>query len=55
MCMAIDPALLPEAKRRIDAFTTELMRFLEAGSRKSVYQLHVNLFPLQVPMKTKES
>lgn len=47
MTMAIDPALLPEAKRRILAFNRELCAFLESGKRKEVYELAVGLFPVQ--------
>ncbi len=46
MTMAIDPALLPEAKRRMEKFTQELCDFLESGKRKQVYEMAVNLFPM---------
>ena len=46
MTMAIDPSLLPEAKRRIGAFRRELCEFLESGSRKRVYEMSIQLFPL---------
>ncbi|MBI1859782.1 MAG: TIGR02147 family protein [Deltaproteobacteria bacterium] len=47
MTMAIDPTLLPKAKERIDQFQNDLCQFLEKGKRKRVYELTVNLFPLQ--------
>lgn len=47
MTMAIDPALLPEAKKRIQKFQNELLTFLESGSKERVYELSVQLFPLQ--------
>lgn len=46
MTMAIDPRLLPEAKKRIAAFRRELCQFLESGKRKQVYELSIQLFPL---------
>jgi uncharacterized protein (TIGR02147 family) len=45
--MAIDPAKIPEAKRRILAFQKELMEFLEDGPRKEVYQLETVLFRMK--------
>jgi uncharacterized protein (TIGR02147 family) len=47
MTFAIDPALLPEAKRKIEKFTQELTRFLESKSRRRVYQMAIALYPLQ--------
>lgn len=44
--MAVDPALLPEAKERIQTFMSDLCNFLESGHRKEVYELTINLFPL---------
>jgi uncharacterized protein (TIGR02147 family) len=44
--MAADPAKLPEAKRRIDAFMDELCAFLESGDRKQVLEMQISLFPL---------
>lgn len=44
--MAIDPALLPSAKKRIIAFRNKLCDFLESGSAKEVYTLALQLFPL---------
>ena len=46
MTMAIDPELLPEAKKRIAAFRRELCEFLESGKRTRVYELSLQLFPL---------
>ncbi|MBI1859777.1 MAG: TIGR02147 family protein [Deltaproteobacteria bacterium] len=47
MTMAIDPDLIPAAKKRIEKFQSDLCQFLEKGKRKRVYELTVNLFPLQ--------
>jgi uncharacterized protein (TIGR02147 family) len=47
MTMAIDPDLLPEAKKMMLAFSRKLTRMLEAKSRKRVYELSLSLFPLQ--------
>ncbi len=44
--MAIDPALLPEAKKRIRAFRRELCEFLESGNKKRVYKLCTQIIPL---------
>lgn len=44
--MAIDPARLPEAQKRIREFRDELCQYLEAGSKKEIYQLCLQLFPL---------
>lgn len=44
--MAIDPTRIPLAKRRIQRFRKELMRFLSQGERTSLYQLNVQLFEL---------
>ena len=43
---AIDPAKIPEAKRRILEFQRDLMRFLEDGDRKEVYQFELQFFQL---------
>jgi uncharacterized protein (TIGR02147 family) len=45
--MAIDPDSLPLAKRLIVDFCRALCETLEKGRRKKVYQLSVNLFPLE--------
>lgn len=47
MCMAIDPAKIPEAKKRIQKFKNELCDFLESGERKQVYEISISLFPTQ--------
>ena len=44
--MAIDPAKLPEAKRRIREFRNELCAFLESGDKTEVYKLSVQMIPL---------
>jgi uncharacterized protein (TIGR02147 family) len=44
--MAIDKKRLPEAKQRIKDFRLSMSEFLEAGERKEVYHLGVQLFPL---------
>lgn len=44
--MAIDPTLLPEAKKRITAFRRELCDFLTTGNRRQIYELSIQLFPL---------
>jgi uncharacterized protein (TIGR02147 family) len=47
LTMAIDPDRLPKAKLMIEKFNRELCAYLEGGKRKRVYQLSVNLFPMQ--------
>lgn len=47
MTVAIDPSRIPEAKKRIQAFTEDLVRFLEGGEKTRVYEIGVALFPLQ--------
>jgi hypothetical protein len=62
MTLAIDAEKLPEAKIRIQKFMSELTQFLETGSQTRVYEMVVNLFPLQqnseqqypVPKKNKQ-
>ncbi len=44
--MAIDPAKLPEAKKRITKFRRELCQFLESEQKKQVYRMNFQLFPL---------
>lgn len=46
MTMAIDPKQLPEAKKLIKNFRRKLCAYLEAGSKKEVYRICVQLFPL---------
>ncbi len=45
--MALDPARLPMAKRKIEEFRVALSNFLEGGEKKEVYLLSLQLFPLQ--------
>ncbi|MBS1962355.1 MAG: TIGR02147 family protein [Bdellovibrionales bacterium] len=49
MTVAIDPALIPEAKKRIANFLQELSTFLESNGAKEVYELHLGLFSLHSP------
>ncbi len=46
LTMAIDPAKIPLAKKMIEAFTLELANALQT-KKKKVYELQINLFPLQ--------
>jgi uncharacterized protein (TIGR02147 family) len=46
MTMAVDPARLEEAGRRIRKFNRSLCKFLEGGEKKEVYRLCVQAFPL---------
>jgi uncharacterized protein (TIGR02147 family) len=46
MTMAIDPALLPEAKILIQDFRRKLTQFLESQTKQEVYKLNIQLFPL---------
>ena len=43
---AIDPSLLPEAKKMTRRFIKKLMQHFESGERKEVYCFSVNLFRL---------
>lgn len=47
MTMAIDPSLLPVARAAIEEFMAKMCALLETGAQKQVYQLGINLFPLQ--------
>jgi uncharacterized protein (TIGR02147 family) len=47
LTVCIDPAMIPEAKERIQKFMWELGQLLVTGQPKRVYELSVNLFPLQ--------
>lgn len=42
----IDPAKLPEAKKRLDKFQRSLWQFLSEGEKLELYQFNVQLFPL---------
>lgn len=44
--MAVNPARLDEAKRRVDAFQQELTDFLTEGRCTELYQINVQFFPL---------
>jgi len=46
MTMAIDPAKIPEAKKKIQEFRRELCRFLEGGAQTQVFELNISLFGL---------
>jgi len=48
MTFAIDPKLLPEAKKRINDFMNEMTLFLENGKQEKIYEFIINLFPLVV-------
>lgn len=45
--MAIDPARIPLAKKKLAEFRELLSDFLEGGERKDVYLLSLQLFPLK--------
>ncbi len=51
--LAIDPALLPEARDLIRAFRWQLMELLESGRKCSVYQLSIQLFRLDRATRPK--
>jgi uncharacterized protein (TIGR02147 family) len=51
MTFAIDESKMNEAKNRIEKFIGELTDFLETGERTRVYELSVNLFPIQLENK----
>lgn len=44
--MAIDPEKLPQAREKIARFLESMNDFLETGHRREVYQIAVQLFPL---------
>ncbi len=45
--LPIEMSKIPEAKKMIQEFMWDLTQFLSSGKRESVYELTVNLFPLQ--------
>ncbi len=45
MTMAVDPELLPEAKRMVREFLNKLSTFLESGERREVFEVCIQLFP----------
>lgn len=47
LTMAIDPQLLPEARKKIDDFNDALCEFLTKGKRKEIYTMEIGLFSLQ--------
>lgn len=47
MTLAIDEKKLPEAKKRIQSFMNDMTEFLETGTQTRVYEMIVNLIPLQ--------
>lgn len=51
--MAIDPALLPEAKKMIAEFRRKLCAFLEQGERTEIYTFSPALFKITRPVKGK--
>lgn len=53
MTMAIDPTLLPEAKKMILQFRRKLCKFLESGSKTEVYVFSPALFRLTNKMGRK--
>ncbi len=52
-CMSIDPAKLPEARRKIDAFRRSMLKFLTDGESSEVYQLNVQLFGVSTRRQEK--
>lgn len=46
MTMAIDPDLLPQAKKLIQNFRRQITQFLESEKKQEVYKLNIQLFPL---------
>jgi len=44
--IAADPNLLPEAKQRLRELRREIAKILEGGTKKEVYRLSIQLFPL---------
>jgi hypothetical protein len=53
MTMAIDPTLLPEAKKMITNFRRKLCTFLEQGKRTEVYAFAPSLFRLSKQTKKR--
>lgn len=47
MTIPIDPKKLPIAKLMIEQFVMQMSSFLSSGKKQQVYNLNVNLFPLQ--------
>jgi hypothetical protein len=59
MTMAIDTALIPEAKDKTTKFRRELAKFLSRGEKRDeVYHLSISLYPIsnsKPKMKGRES
>lgn len=54
--MAIDPALMPEAKEMIRDFRRRLCELLESGEKNEVYRLSIQLVPVSgIPSKSRGS
>lgn len=49
--IAIDPAKIPEVKRRIAAFRRSMLKFLSDKETSEVYQLNVQFFGISSPVK----
>lgn len=45
--LAINPEKIPQAKKLIESFLDQMDSLLESGSKTSVYQISVQMFPLQ--------
>lgn len=45
--MAINPRLIPEAKKKIAKFRRELTKFLQQGDCDALYQLNIQVFSLE--------
>ena len=50
----MDPKLLPEAKKKINAFTDKLAKWLESSAKQEVYQFSLQLVPLSKSNKIKK-
>jgi uncharacterized protein (TIGR02147 family) len=48
---AIDPKLLPKAKEKIKKFRRSMNKFFESGEKTRVYEIAIQLFPLQMRLK----
>lgn len=58
MAMAIDPKNIPKAKQMLAEYSRNISRFLQTGKRTQVYQLQINLFPIQrtkIPKKKEKA
>ncbi|MGE3759689.1 MAG: TIGR02147 family protein, partial [Pseudobdellovibrionaceae bacterium] len=50
MSLAVDPALLPEIKKRIREFMSELSKLANEHSKTEVYKVAMQVFPLSTPV-----